>query len=66
MHKNKKKIDQVTTLPNNELSMYISGLENTIERLTRELNRYKDIIRDIKKYDGLTAKTIEDIRDMKC
>lgn len=60
--KSKPKVNASTT----ELAVYIDGLEKTNERLTRELNRYKDIIREIKKFDGLTAKTIEDIRDLKC
>ena len=60
--KSKPKVNASST----ELAVYIDGLEKTNERLTRELNRYKDIIREIKKFDGLTAKTIEDIRDLKC
>lgn len=49
-----------------EEAMYIASLEKANENLTRELNRYKAIIRDIKRFDGLTSKTLEDIRDLKC
>lgn len=49
-----------------EEAMYIASLEKTNEILTRELNIYKAIIRDIKRFDGLTSKTLEDIRDLKC
>lgn len=46
--------------------MYIASLEKTNESLNRELNKYKNIIREIKRFDGLTSKILEDIRDLKC
>lgn len=46
--------------------LYVQSLERQVEDLSRELNRYKDIIKDIKKFDGLSAKTLEDIRDIRC